>query len=78
LTERALFHLWKNEPAQAHLGEELEVEIGVLHFVCQILGGAARPLAGVVDQDVDLAGLGHHRIRGQADIGRLGDVAADR
>jgi len=74
----ALLHLREDQPGEADLREQLEIEIGLPHLVGHFLGWAAGRLPGVVDQYVDLAELRHHLVIGPADVGQLGDVGADR
>src|SRR6516165_210280 len=70
--------IWEDQPGEADLREQLEIEIGLPHLVGHFLGWAAGRLPGVVDQYVDLAELRHHLVIGPADVGQLGDVGADR
>src|SRR4029077_8961312 len=74
----ALLHLREEEPAEADLRKQLQVEIGLPHLVGDRLRRSARRLAGIVDVDVDLAELGYDLIVSAADRIGLGHVTADR
>ena len=73
-----LFHLREDQAAEADLRKQFQVEIGLPLLVGELLGGAARRLAGVVDKDIDLAELGHHLVVGLFDGVGFRHVAADR
>jgi hypothetical protein len=47
--QRRLLHLREDQPGDADLHEQLEIEIGLLHLVGHLLGWAAGRLPGVVD-----------------------------
>src|SRR6202043_3994325 len=74
----ALLHLREDEPAEADLREQFEVQVGLPHLIGDRLRRPARRLPGIVDEDVDLAELGDDLVAGLADVGRFRYGAADR
>ncbi len=74
----ALLHLRHQDAAEADLREQFQIEIGLPLLVGDGLRRPARRLAGVVDEDIDLAEFRIDLLAGRLDRRRLRDVAADR
>lgn len=74
----ALAHARGDEAGEGGEAEDVDVELAAGLLERHVLDGAVGAVAGVVDEDVDAAGLGQDRLDGGADGVLIGEVEGER